>query len=341
MKSWETIDRTIKFGGPERLGMHYFIDGKWDSDIFLSSAELPKYDEKRRIENNFELWRDVWGNTIGRVANDKTTKGEIVKGVLENWDDLDNYELPDLAEGSLYDALTQQFIAHKDMYKLAGIPGWCFDITRKLRRLENFLADIKLERARVIELISRVEELLTEMICQCAKSGADGIFFGEDWGTQNQLLISPSDWLCLFMPCFERLCNVAAKNHMTVWMHSCGYIYEIIPHLIKSGVHVLQLDQPELMGIERLGNEFGGQVTFWSPCDIQKIMPTRDKALIENSIRRMCEKWFVAGGGLIAKSYGTSNKDLESIGVDPDTSKFAYNCFVKYGGIVTRNCLID
>ena len=192
------------------------------------------------------------------------------------------------------------------------------------------MMDTKLEKEKVIELSERIEIKLEEMVRQYVKCGADGVFFCEDWGTQNKLLISPTDWVEIFQPLYERFCNFAAENNITVWMHSCGYIYEIIPYLIETGIKVLQLDQPELMGIERLGKEFGGKITFWSPCDIQKILPTGDKELIEASIRCMYENWFINGGGLIAKSYGTNEKDLQSIGVRPEWNDFAYKCFLKY-----------
>ena len=60
------------------------------------------------------------------------------------------------------------------------------------------------------------------------------------------------------------------------------------------------------MGIEKVGDEFGCKITFRSPCDIQKIWPSGDKALVEACIRMMCEKLLVNGGGFIAKSYGAS-----------------------------------
>ena len=119
-------------------------------------------------------------------------------------------------------------------------------------------------------------------------------------------------------------------------MHSCGQIFEIIPHLIEVGIKVLQIDQPELLGIEKLGREFGGKVTFWSPCDVQKVLPSGDKKLIEDSVRRMVEHLSVNGGGLIAKSYGDRMEDLTSIGVKLEWSQFALECFVKHYDILVK-----
>ena len=67
-------------------------------------------------------------------------------------------------------------------------------------------------------------------------------------------------------------------------MHSCGYIYEIIEDLIELGMDVLQFGQPALYGIERLGREFGGRITFWCPVEIYR-QPFRRAIRIRFSVR--------------------------------------------------------
>ena len=98
---------------------------------------------------------------------------------------------------------------------------------------------------------------------------------------------------------------------MAFFVHSCGYVYEIIEDFIDVGVDILQLDQPELMGVERLSREFGGRVTFWCPVDIQKIMVTGDRALIESNTEKMMDYFGHFKGGFIAKDY----PQWEAVGV--------------------------
>ncbi|OQA00522.1 MAG: methylcobalamin:coenzyme M methyltransferase [Planctomycetes bacterium ADurb.Bin401] len=331
MNSRRIIENTIRFEKPSRIGMFYWLSNNtWDSDIVIGKVIHPLSKRNIRIEESLEFWEDEWNNLWARVVTDKTTKGEIRKGAIEHWDMLKNYNLPDFQDTSLYEGIRDMFAANPDKYKLGSLPGFCFSIVRKLRGLENFLMDIKLEADNVIRLMHLVEILLESVIVKYAEIGADGIFFCEDWGTQERLLISPADWVLFFKPVFQRLCMVAEKHKLSVWMHSCGYIYDIIPHLIEAGVDVLQLDQPELMGLEKLAN-YRGKVTFWSPCDIQKVLPTGDRGLIEKSISAMFENLSTPAGGLIAKSYGGSAADLCSIGTNPADSDFAHDCFFRYG----------
>jgi hypothetical protein len=39
--------------------------------------------------------------------------------------------------------------------------------------------------------------------------------------------------------------------------------------MIEIGVDVVQLDQPRLMGHQKLADEFGGKICFWNTVDIQ------------------------------------------------------------------------
>ena len=112
-------------------------------------------------------------------------------------------------------------------------------------------------------------------------------------------------------------------------MHSCGCIYEIIGDLIDAGINVLQLDQPQLMGVERLADEFAGRVTFWCPVDIQNTLQTKDAAKIEADARLMVERFGCNGrGGFIAGMYPSN----ESIGLEPKWQQIAADAFAKYGG---------
>jgi uroporphyrinogen-III decarboxylase len=114
---------------------------------------------------------------------------------------------------------------------------------------------------------------------------------------------------------------------MFVLMHSCGHIHEAMEDLVEAGIDAFQFDQPELHGIDRLADQFGGRVSFQCPVDIQKTLQTRDAALIERTARQMVERLGGKGGGFIAGYYGSN----EGIGLDPAVQDVACQAFVKYG----------
>ena len=218
-----------------------------------------------------------------------------------------------------------------DRFRVGGLPGFPFNIARKMRRLDQFLMDLLLYPDQVRELLSRLEDLLAAVIVQYAVAGVDAVMFPEDWGTQLALMIHPDTWRAFFKAGFVRLCAVAHDQGIKVFMHSCGKITAIIPDLIQAGIDLLQFDQPRLHGIDTLA-QFHGQITFWCPVDIQKTLQTRDEAAIAAEAIVLLERLGGPQGGFVAGYYG----DNASIGLDPHWQDVACRAFLRHGDYSTQ-----
>ena len=111
---------------------------------------------------------------------------------------------------------------------------------------------------------------------------------------------------------------------MAVFLHSCGNDYGLMEDLIDAGIDVFQFDQPDVYPTETLVNEFASRVSFHSPVDIQKVLPTGDREFIESRALRMCELFRSVGGGWIAKDYPT----YHDIGVEIEWARWAQDVIV-------------
>jgi len=324
MNSREIVLRTVEFSCPERLAVTF--PEPYGSDIMHTGYDLESFQRTwRDVGGGWQEWVDAWGNTWARV--DRTSKGEVVRGVLQDWADLETLRLPDLANPAHYGRAREACADPQNhRFRMGGLPGFPFDITRYMRRLEEYLADILWEPERVKALLLRVENLLADTIVQYGHAGADGVMFCEDWGTQEALMINPAKWREMFKPGYIRLCHVAHQYGLKVFMHSCGKITAIIPDLIEAGVDVLQFDQPRLHGIDTLAR-FHGRITFWCPVDIQTTLQSGDESAIEADARDMVQKMGGPDGGFIGGYYG----DNPSIGLDPHWQDIACRAFMKYG----------
>jgi hypothetical protein len=107
-------------------------------------------------------------------------------------------------------------------------------------------------------------------------------------------------------------------------MHSCGYNYGFIEDLIDAGVDAFQFDQPDVYPSETLASEFGSRVVFYSPVDIQKVLPTGNREYIEKRAYEMLKCFKACGGSWIAKDY----PGYEDIGVNPEWPKWAQDVIV-------------
>jgi uroporphyrinogen decarboxylase len=330
MNSREIVMRTLDFTGPERTAYAFAYDHFTDLCWAGASPSLT-WQPTRDLHAEFpdftgDMWEDEWGNVWGRL--DQFTRGESIAGAIREWSDLDSYRWPDLDNPARYRDAGAAWAANPDRYHLAGMSGWAFNNCRYLRKFENFLMDVAAEPEQVARLLDLATDLLCRQIDCLADAGADGVMVWEDWGTQDRLLVSPTTWRELFKPGIARCCARAHDRGLHVWMHSCGRMTAIIPELIDCGVNLLQFDQPTLHGIERLSRDFGGQIAFWCPVDIQTTMLTGDRATIEAEARALIDHLGRFNGGFVAGEYSS----WEAIEVQRAWGDWACEAFMAHGG---------
>jgi uroporphyrinogen decarboxylase len=118
-----------------------------------------------------------------------------------------------------------------------------------------------------------------------ACSEVDALNFMDDWGSQRALLISPRQWREIFKPLYREYVEIAHRHGKYIFMHSDGYIADIIPDLVGLGVDALN-SQVFCMGVEELGSRFGGKITFWGEIDRQHLLPEATPAEIVEAVRR-------------------------------------------------------
>lgn len=325
MTSREIIKRNLEFSDPERIGMA-FGGGRMNDFCGAGIGPSETYQQRRWVEGNFEFYDDEWGNIWHRIIG-RSSGGEIYEPVLKEWSKLKDYRLPDMANPKRFDQARKIFSQEKERYRLGSLPGFPFAICRYMRKMEIYFMDLIAERGHIVELHERVTSLLKEMIKQLSKAGADGIFFCEDWGIQDRLLISPAMWREIYKPIFKILCDTAHNNGLHVLMHSCGYNWDILDDLAEVGVNCFQFDQPALYVLERLADKLQRlKICLYSPVDIQKVLPTGNRELIEANARKMVKLFGGKHGGLIANNYG----DLKGIGVEPEWDQWAYQTFESF-----------
>lgn len=196
MTSREIIRKHLDFEDPPRIGLA-FDRGRMSDLVFAGTSSEGFWEPKRWTNGRFEYYDDEWGNTWFRVAG-MSRGGEIFRPALPDWSSLDKYRLPNLADPRRFEKAREAFAQASDRYRLGVLPGFPFAICRYLRKIEVYFQDLLLERDRVDELHRRVADLLERMMEQYARVGADGVFFCEDWGLQDRLLIHPNLWREIF-----------------------------------------------------------------------------------------------------------------------------------------------
>jgi hypothetical protein len=325
MNSREIILANLNHENPSRPGLTF--DRGRINDIVTGWTTPTGYEQKRWTEGNREYYDDEWGNLWVRMVGG-SVKGEIFKPAIEEWSQLDSLEPPDYSHPDSAISLRALFAHPADKFKLAGIGGWIFDNARYLRKMEIYFADLALYPSEVNHMHQIVAGVYEQKIHLAGQAGADAIFIGEDMGTQTGLLFSPKMFRSYFKAMYTRLFGIAHDYGMKVFMHSCGQNWAIVPDLLDAGVDVFQFDQPALYDMRRLAALMKERkAALWSPVDIQKILPTGDRHLIEAFAREMIDTF---EGHLICKNY----PDLHGIGVEEEWDEWAYQAICQRSGLI-------
>jgi len=320
----EIILANIHHQNPDRPGMNF--SGGMNDFLWWWLGPSEKYTPKRWVEGDLELYDDDWGNIWARIK-DSRVGGEIYQPVLDDWSKLDTLEMPDYDNPKRYEELRKVFSQPTDLFKICGAPGWVFNTSRYLRKMEIYFVDLIDHREEIDRLHEMVTSLLVRSIHLIGETGADGIFFCEDLGVQDALLMSPQMWRDIFKPHYKRLTAAAHEHGMVVIEHSCGYNYDLIDDLVDGGIDCFQFDQPAAYDFPALANKLKKhKVALFSPVDIQQVMPTGDRDLIEREAERMVDTF---RGFLITKEY----PDLPAIGVKPEWNQWAYRAILHASGI--------
>jgi uroporphyrinogen decarboxylase len=122
-----------------------------------------------------------------------------------------------------------------------------------------------------------------------AGDAVDGFFFGNDFGTQRDLICGPEQFDAFIMPWFERFTAQGHRHGYQVILHSCGSIYRVIDRLIEAGVdglHPLQARAAN-MDAETLARAFKGRIAFMGGIDTQALLVHGTPAEVKADVRRV------------------------------------------------------
>lgn len=178
-----------------------------------------------------------------------------------------------------------------------------FETGTFLRGMENFLVDIYLDKSGTQRLIDALVEKNMKFLDRVLKGVGeyvDLLQFGDDLGSQNGPFMSPDVFKEIFKPRYKKMWDFVHDNSSAkVFLHSCGSVYELLPHLIDAGLDVLNPVQTTTANMEpeRLKKEFGKDITFWGGgCNTQYVLAAKSPQEVKEDVKKRIEIFGKDGG---------------------------------------------
>ena len=138
---------------------------------------------------------------------------------------------------------------------------------------------------RILEFYLKANEIFYE----ATKGRLDAVLIGNDFGSQQGLMLSPDLIRRLVFPGTKKLIDQAHSYGLKVVHHSCGSIYEIIRDLVDLGADAIHPIQALAynMEAERLAREFGGIASFCGGVDAQNLLVHGSREEVAVEVRRL------------------------------------------------------
>ncbi len=333
MTSRELVKRTLAFDSPERVPRQLWLL-PWAESRYPEMLERIRRDFPDDIVSAPEAYRtpphttgnqysvgtftDEWGCAFENCQ--EGIIGEVKLPFLDTWDRLDEV-LPPLELLTLDKGAVNAFCSMSDAYVIMPTFPRPFERLQFLRGTENLYCDLMYRPPELAALMGRLHEFFLSQLEVWAKTDVDALFFMDDWGSQQSLLIRPDTWRELFKPLYRDYVDIAHDYGKHAFMHSDGYIAEIIPDLIEIGLDALN-SQIFCMGVDTLGARHRGRITFWGEIDRQRLLPSGTPEDIDRAVQSVREALWADGGVIAQCEFGP--------GANPDNVYRVFSAWNKH-----------
>ena len=165
-----------------------------------------------------------------------------------------------------------------------------------LRGFEEAMIDFAEEYDELQILINKVLEYNCIQIHAALPRVGEVMYFGDDLGMQHSIAIGKEKWRKYLKPCYKKMYDIVKQADKYIYMHTDGYIIDIMPDLMECGVTMIN-PQYRANGLENLVHVCRGKIPINLDLDRQ-LFPFANPSEIDDHVRECVEALYLPQGGL-------------------------------------------
>ncbi len=299
------LKKELGFTKDDELFEYLDIDFRWVE---------PKYiGPKLELDNGHK--RDIWGvewkftkfsegagywNEVDQPLKEAQTIEDLEK---YNWPQLDWYDFSDLENEcdkyQDYAIMTAPGVASPGIFQTPIQPliGTERSLIEPLINPDFFMA--------LIDKIMAFQIPFIEKMMDSAKGKIDFFRIGDDFGTQQGLLMDIEMWIQFIQPSLRKMADTAKKYGAHYYQHSCGSIRDLIPSFIETGVEVLDPVQVKAYRMDpaELKAEYGQKLCFSGGVDEQELLPHGTPKDVTAGVKQLLHDMSSGGGFFLGPTH--------------------------------------
>ncbi|MBN1436416.1 MAG: hypothetical protein JW936_05025 [Sedimentisphaerales bacterium] len=209
---------------------------------------------------------------------------------VEQLEEIDiNWPSPDYLH---FDSCLETLKTAGEVYRASGFWTCFYHNVMDLFGMEKYMMDMYANPELVHAVTDKVCKFYyeaNERFYEAAGALVDGYFFGNDFGTQLDLICGPKQFDEFIMPWFKKFTDQAHDHGYQVILHSCGAIHKVIDRLISANVDCLHPLQAKAanMDAETLARDFKGKIAFMGGIDTQDLLMNAGPDEIAAEVKRV------------------------------------------------------
>lgn len=245
---------------------------------------------------------DEWGCVFTNIH--RGVIGEVKHPIVEDedWADAGKIHIPEELLSFQIGQVNADCEKKQDKFLFGSCCPRPFEQLQFIRGTADLYMDLMDPPKEMLEFMKRMHDFYCRLLIKWAKTDVDALNMMDDWGSQNDLLISPQLWEAFFMPMYRDYIQIAHENGKKIFMHSDGNILRILPHLTDLGLDAVN-SQLFCMGVENL-EPYRGKITFWGEIDRQHLLPSGGVEDIDRAVELVRGTLWKDGGCIAQCEFG-------------------------------------
>jgi uroporphyrinogen decarboxylase len=224
--------------GQKLLDLMQACGQDFDDLSTLALPQVPREDfdpDGRYHKIQTDEWGTTWEHRIYGVW------GYRIAYPLADLSRLAQYHPPAIQrlEGDALAEALAASAAHRRRFFQIGGGVSLFETMQSLRPFEDVLIEISQDTPEINHLADLLMEYYAVVIENALAVGVDAVSVGDDFGTQQAMMISPKTWRRFFLPRYKALFEPVRRAGKRIFFHSCGRIDPILEDLCTAGADAI------------------------------------------------------------------------------------------------------